>query len=683
MKYGSLKGETQKVLNIPALNKGIDLLNAPENIEKGGLTKGVNVWFEGGRLKTRPGITANADNIIQSQVEECEGERRFEFTDTLFFHDGEFKRIVTERFYCDISGYVVCVYLLSANGSITDIGYIYLGRLNDDVFYTPRTINFYVGKPQNGGGIFALVSLMNEVDKKSREYRIFEITSDLDDWVMVSGYYIPTVYINGRGNAYEFASEAVNAAEVDKPKELEALNMLDGSFYSYYTSDGYSYSFRLPFTNIAERTITCRIYQTPDSYTEWKIDGDKTKASATFFDIKVYANINRDKGLIYFTTESGNYPVPAMDLYSENNIRFLASVDIPKGMQEVVSTTCTATIGSRILLSGGATNNKLFCTKYENPLYFPRNTDVAVGFSDSKVISLVKSGDKIIALKPSGVYSISLKKGKNINDTALLPDNDNIFYEKDTFDIKCIENDVGCSNKNAVACVMDNVFWQGTDRHFYSLTQSGKRIRLTNKSAPYLDELSNLELKAGAVIPLGEYYMLSFAEKAIIIKYNIASLEEEGAYIWTFPEGYSIVGGKALDGKCCLVLENTEENTFFTAVLKENEDTLISNDLAVTHPIKSRIITPRYSMGGLRDKVKIKSVYLQLHAKGKVEIRLKAGNRLFADYIIDRAEFNRYCDNLVKLIPELHGAEWLEVSVKSDKELALGEIEAHYTKLLK
>ena len=417
MKYSCLKLQKGKVLNIPDFNKGIDRSGGSN--EKGSLYLSNNVWVKNGNVVTRPKFSTKDENIIITQLEGGVGRHNFEFTDSIYYHEGEFKRIIYEKFYYDMSGYAVCVYLLNVEGNITNLGYMYFGRLNDTVFFTPENITFYVGKPQNGGGIFALVSLVNEIDYKSREYEIYEINSALDEWERVTNYYIPTVYIYGRGNAYEMASQAINATLSGNPIELETPNLLNGSFYAYFSSDGYSHSFRLPYSNLAKKAVVCRIHESPQKYTEWIISAEEEKDTQTFFGTSVTANVDRTKGIINFTVEAGFYPIPAIDLYCENNIRFMASLDIPNGKEEVISSTCAVNIGSRIVFSGGIAKNKLFYTKYDNPLYFPRNTGDDIGFSDSEVISLLTAGDRIIAFKNAEVYSITVKNGKSINNTAL------------------------------------------------------------------------------------------------------------------------------------------------------------------------------------------------------------------------------------------------------------------------
>lgn len=675
MKYKSLKLQKEKVLNIPDFEKGINLSRSGNMKEKGFLDKSNNIWVKNGKLQTRPTFTTNDESIIATQLEGGTGRHNFEFTDFVYYHDGEFKRIIYEKFYYDLSGYVVCVYLLSAYSGITNIGYMYFGRLDDSVFFTPENITFYVGKPQNGGGIFALVSLINEENYKDREYMIYEINSDLNEWETVINYYIPTVYINGRGNAYEMASQAINATLKGTPMELETPNLLNGSFYAYYSSDGYSHSFRLPYSNLADKSVVCRIHESPTRYTEWIIPAGEVKVTQSFSGANVTANLDRAKGIINFTVEAGTYPIPTMDLYCENNIRFMASLDIPNGKEEVISSSCAVNAGSRIVFSGGIAKNKLFYTEYDNPLYFPRNTEGYIGFSDSEVLRLVSAGERIIALKNSGVFSVTVKNGKSINNTALLSDNDSIFFKKDSFTVKCIEKN-GTASKKTVKYKNGKVFWLGTDGVFYSMSSTGKIENMTFKIKDYFKELFNEYFDSAVCVMLDNFCLLFFEEKAVII-----NTENEQIFFWNLPEGFRVVDGFEQIGKNCFVMENRSENLYFMARLHEGKESLIYKGKLTDFPLETEIKTPRYNLKGLRGRSRITKVLMQLFSSDDVDIRIGTDENLFADFHIDRAEFNG-TDDVITLCSDLNRSKWFELYIKSKGQVSLGEIETYYTEFL-
>ena len=675
MKYSFLEQKKEMMLNIPVADKGIDLVNRTDCMETGFLAKGENVWFQNGKLVTRPGFVSDSNKIIDTQYYGSIGRHNFIITDIMFNHNGSQKKIIYEYFYYDLSGYVICVYLLSPSGSITNLGYLYFARLNDEVFYIPDNVTFYVGKPQNGGGIFAMVSLKNETNPDEKEYRIYEINSALDNWDVVSGYYIPTVYINGRGNAYDLASQTSNATFKGTPMEVESLNLLNGSFYAYFSSDSYSYSFRLPFSNLANESVICRIYSTPEKYTEWIIPAGLTTDKQPFLSTEVTAHLDRAKGIVYFTVPAGNFNVPSMSLYAENNIRFMATVNFPDLKSEVISSTCVATDNSRIVFSGGIAKNKIFYTKYDNPLYFPRNTDDYVGFSDSEVLNLTAADGKIFAFKNNGIYSLSLRKGKSINKTELLSDNYGMFFKNDSFDIKCIDEKVGCNNIKTIGYSDGNLYWLGTDRKLYSMTKSGNIQNISSFIQPMLDKISYQDYYNGSLTCFGEHCLLSFGTKAFIIDMKTFSV-----YSWTLPDVYKIVQGVSLNEKTFFLLENTDFNRFFIATLQEGEDKLISNYNVTTYEIESEITTPRFRLCGLDEKARIKNVVLQLDSFAKTEIRIKGNNRLFADFVLDRAEFSNDSDDLIKLFCDMGGAKWFEISLKCNKGISLGETQVSYIK---
>lgn len=679
MKYDFLKREKLRQFNIPKLDLGLNLSDEEKRIDDRQLTATENVWFQNGELKTRPGFCAKQENIIKTQMPDSIGRHNFHLTDTYFYYSGEKRRIVTEEFYYNLSHMFVCVYLLGSDLSTLPIGYLRFSRVDERTFYTPENITFYVGNSVNGGGIFALVSLVNEATYVGREKRIYEINSTFDGWEISTDYYIPTVYINGRGNAYEEAVKAINFNIVGKPRELEAPNLLTNCFYAYYTTDGHSHSFRLPFVNIANKPVVCKISSSPFGSTEWVIPADEDSATASFMTYEVTAHIDRNVGLVYFTVPAGNFLIPRINMCGENNLRIMASRKDENHFDDVVSSNQSATIGSRTVFSGGNEKNRLYYTRYDNPLYFPYDSDCVIGSCDSPVTSLFSVDDKILAFKDSEIYSITNKKGDALNQTALLEKDDSIFYENDTFTIKCLNKKIGCSNPLSVSSYKNKIFWLGTDSNIYSIS-SGVIHKLSHAITPYLTDFSNFQLNSAFSLCTGNKFFLVLKKEIILLKLNnsTANKEDVSLYIWNLPKNFSFCGGFANDTEICFLIENTEDNCFFTANLSDDKDMLISQNNVCEYDIKSKFATKHFFLGGLRNKINLKSVYLNLRFKGNINLTLFSKDNHYDSFHLN-SKNSMFNDDVIKLMPKINNVSYLQLKLESDKSFSLGDGAIFYT----
>lgn len=684
MKYSSLKGEKQKLLELALYNKGVNLSDTADKIQNGQFTECKNIWAQGNRTVTRAGFKSDYDCILKTQIEGSAGRHNLKLTDTYFFYMGENRRIVTERFYYDLSSVFICVYLMGTDCNLIPIGHFQFGRVDDTTFFTPENILFYVGAPQNGGGIFAFVSLVNEHDYETREYRIYEINREFNEWHINTDYYIPTVYINGRGNLHEKALGAINNNLISKPKELETPNLLTGSFYSYFTSDGYSYSFKLPLANLANSPVVCSINDSPFTKTEWVIDADADSAINTFFGSQVTAHIDREKGILHFTVASGNYSVPRIDDCSENNIQILATKAIYDNWSQVVSSTCSATIGSRIIFSGSTQGNRLYYACYDNPLYFPADSDIDIASADSPITALFAVEDKILAFKESSIYSITLKEGAPFNKTALLSHNSNIFYKNDEFSIRCLNKKIGCKNRFSICSYSGYPIWYGNDDNIYSISSSANIYKLSGEITPYFKKQNKFDLQDMASLCTDTHYFLSMANQIIVMEFCESSLKDGvNFYFWDIPSEYKCLGGIAKANNVCFMFENTRDNCFFTASLSDGDDIMISKNTPTSYPIKSNLATKVYRLGNLKIKNIINSIYLELASKGNVNIRIQNEKGDFSDFLFDQKRLSKNDDGIIKIIPEINPAKTIQLTLDAEDTFSLGNIEIYYRNLLK
>lgn len=678
MKYTSLDPVKEKSLHIGPFEKGLDLSRNPLYIDKKALSECKNVICEGSVLKTRSGLNTAAEHIIKSDYTTESFFNTYKINDNDFFINNNSYRIITETAEMGFSQYCISFFLLNQNRELTSIGTMSFKRSSDAAFYIPSNITFFQAKPQSGCGIYAFFTLSNLEGLGENIYEIYELNEDLDNWKKIEDYYIPTVYINGRGNMYK-AAEAADNLTLDPPKLLEAPNMLNGIFYAYYSSDGYSSSFTLPFSNISNATVNCRIHYSLEAYADWTVYAGETTATKEFMGAKVTMNVDRLKGIIYFTVEAGDYSVPYMSKYRINNIKITASKKDPSDFSDIVSCTCCKVSNSRIILSGGDKSDCIYSANYDNPLYFPQTAFAQIGEDRLPVKALSLQKDKIIAFKPNGIYRLELKKGKRVNSISLLADNDSVFYETDSFSVVCIDNTVGCNAQSATVSFHEKTLFAGTDGNFYSISDSFNIKPLSGKIKEYLKEFEREELSETVVLS-DEKYCYFFLNNIAYIAVPDDGLNADKTlwYIWQFPEEVKIKGGKT-DGNSLILLCTNSYTTCYTAVLDGNEDIVpdITNSAEPIQnfKIESRITTANFAPEGINRRIKLTRIYLYMSAKGKTEICLNGKAVNFSDNpTTDSA------NSLTRVIifPEIYCTNSIYITVWADEQLVLSEGEICY-----
>ena len=678
MKYSSLNAQGVKSFKTGALDGGLDTQNSPELIADNKIASGCNVWYKDSYLKSRPGFKNDPDKVLETQIYSNVGEIKYKVTDTMINLGGEYFRIATGEVFTGDYAYYVNTYLIDLSGNISPMGDIAFNRLSSTSFYIPAHINFFNGKPQNGGGIFAIIALYDKYNWSKKSYCIYEVNADYTEWERVDEFYIPTVLINGRGNKYQTAKKE-KGFSTDAPLTLESQNMLDGRFYAYYTSDGYSHSFRLPFNSLADDTISCKIYYTISDYIEWVIPPDNIRDIQEFYNQKVSAFVDRDTGILYFTGESGDFPIPIMELCSENNIKITATKDIEDGMASIANSSCVTRFNSKLLVAGGEGGNTIYAADYDNPLYFPKNTSIDIGESGSPVICMSVQQNKIVAFKEHEIHLLSFKEGDIINEITLLKDNDKVFKKPDSFESQEISKKIGCANEQTVAICGGKSIWLADDGRIYKFDVTGKKI--TEICDPAILEIHPDEYMKVTAIGSDEYYIISIDEKMLVT--YIQDQKETKSYYWNVPIGLNVESGFYHSGKFMFLCCNDDTKLAFISTLEGNIDNVIylGEEDAIMQksvPINSSFTTKHYCFKDQNSFKNIEGIYFTLSAKGKVKISVNDRYKTEIDFGFLNEDYDKCEYKSVRLSPHLYNVNGVSVSFESNKEFSIGELEIRY-----
>lgn len=680
MKYVSPKNDELKCFNLPVLDKGVNLYDGNDKISDDNMKFCKNVWYKNGILKTRPALFGDTQNIIGKNLLTDGVNFEWRLTETEVFYNGQNHRIAFAQTFYSNSACFVYAFLIDQEGNATNIGNMQFIRTDANTFYIPENITFYVAEKVNGGGIFALITLVNMVDFESRLYHIYEISEDFKAWNKSYNFYVPTVYINGRGNCYHLAKQAGVAVDAT-PKELETLNMLDGRFYAYYSSDGYSTSFRLPFSKLSGETVFCRIYTNADSYIEWFIDSDTSTKTVNYIDTDITIKLDRERGIVSFYSGGYEFAIPQMTDYKENNIRFFAKKDIPEALSQIVSCRHTCPSNSKNLFSGGICGSEIYYSSFSNPLYFPMVWGNQIGSPANDVTGLTPLGNKVLAFKEDEIHSVELENSKPLNSTNLLLDNSNIFHKVSEFKIKVVSDNVGTENKSTISKIGKHLLWQNKSGDICALSNNNITT-ISGEIKPYLEELLSDSSTSPHATSFGNYYLLCKGSKAIIA--NLQSKTDYSWFIWEFPNECEICGAFSYKGKPFLLCTNRAKNLCYLSLLKGEKDIILNyeneNPTHKEFNIETIVETKKYPLSPMGKRVKISKIYLDLAALGNTEINV-IGNDGVSRFSLCETDICKKMPKTIKLSPNFKSTGGISLLLKSHKPFKLGKAQIYFNQM--
>lgn len=672
MKFPYLKNGNATICHIDGISKGI---TSPPNCNEAknlGLTDCKNVFYKNGCLRHRLGLLTDNTNLIDNSAYSQKIYSTAETTGIEVMIDEKPAKMIVEEIDYDISAYILLAHFISEKGKHLKSAPIYFQRLEDRIFYIPTKVSYFKGTPVSGSGIFALVFLQNRYDLSQKSSRIFEINSQFTGWERIYSPYIPTVYINGRGNHYEKA-KGTNQAFEGTPKLLESLNLLEHSFHSYFSTDGFSSSFRLPFSSISEDRVVGRLYYSVSSYVEWIIPKGQNTATQSLYSVSVTMTVNREKGIVSFSVPAGEYAMPLISDRNENNLRITATKSCDYDIDDICSADSYLNHKGKIYL---ASKGSVFSARESNPLYFPRESVVKLTYKDKKINALAPLGNKIIAFCDDEISSISITDGKALNSVSLLAENDAVFYAADTLNYSVISGNAGCDDNTSVCSDLNRIFWIGRDGLPYCLLATEKILCLSE--VPPRSWMTNMWDKCFGIISGNDVMFFKGNNALVLTAEQLPNSQSDSmeAYYWEFPSDLLFLCTYSLGGKPRIVCSSIPMEIMYIATLSENEDIYLKNingeAVLTTTPINCFFETQNLNFGCENTVKKIDFIALNIdceNASFSVNGRLKK--------ITSKIDLNRK----LKLFLGLCNTSSVKLSLETAKAFNLREIDIKYTDL--
>jgi len=597
----------------------------PMLIGKNDLSQCENMLWRDGLLRTRDGF------YTDSEMEVCRIEDWDYCVKPLTFAKGDFflfgkRGVIGYLIVSDGYSYQkVKVYFFDGELNKTELGEHIFSRLDDNNFFVPEEILFFSGASSGGGGIYmAVYAVSGETEEIKKDFYIYEINSTFDGWGLKdnTGYYVPTLCYNGKGNNFS-QSVLANDSTFGKTIELEQQNMLTGHFYAYYSSDGFSDTFQLPLSKLDDETVIIRYNYRKDFYYEWVIGAGEQEDEIELFSTKVRAVCNRLTGTVSFYQSGELYALPRMAEGFGNNIKITACKTVADGLRCIITSKGAVTYKSNLIFYGNEVNPaEIYLASIKNPLYFPKDTKVTVGTEKDEVTAVKVLKDKIAVLKKGGIYSLKIIEGGIITYNELISEVERQFYKSSKIEYTPISDKTGCDNPDTVMSIEDGIVWLNKDSVYCLRNTSSNNIGMIsgNIKSALRQAVKNCEKKIFGFIN-ENYYGLVLGQSIIVADIDgIFDVDKVRWYTWNIPSDLNLSMAAELDGKSFFACCNSRENLNYLSIPSGEYDIVPDFDGSIKTE-KENSVKSGFSTSRLRlDCTKIEAAEFNIGSQSFVDI---------------------------------------------------------------
>ncbi len=654
MRYPSVKATKSFLYKIAPLKGGLSKGTDAAVLADGMLSESKNMWFKNDALAVRKGLNTTEQSVFYDSSGGEDIYKMLQFSDTFAVLDGVSCRIgyfVTG----DITSYNDShIVLLTPQGEIQEIGVIRKSRISYDNYPIVDHINFFVGKGKRGCGIYAMLNCYSQPYNEP-SYEIYECSADKSSWILLqdSDFYVPIIYINGRGNEYDFAEEHYT----ETPYELESQNMLTGAFRAYFSSDNYSYRFDLPVSNIdTDKSVICRVYQNNNEYVQWTIPAGSTQTNAVYNGVNITMKCNHLTGRITFYTGDSTWPVWTTGQIGSNNIVFTANKTESGSQEGVLSCRRSAVHNSRIFLCDNQANPAtVYSARMTNPLYFPKNASVTLGDPASPVRALGVQNDKLVAFKENEIHRIISNNGRFYNTNAYLPERSTEIVVDDEVYSMGVHTQIGCDCPNTLKLCGSRLVWLNSSGKVYVLatTTYGKENNVYEVSSAITELIKShnkYDFRGAIAAEYDGYYFLFLGDgyetpTVLLMDYRVKSFGQSGSYLgsksvdrnlawylWDFPRNVIISSVANTFSGFVFALRTIGNRTLYTATLGGEFDRLLKDGQIVEYPIDASFATTLYDCGIPYNKKCLHGLFVTAAASNPVEISIENERRTLGVY---------------------------------------------------
>ena len=528
-------------------------------------TRLVNCTLKDGQISPRKGLVATGHRV-GTYHDSNWFDTNLEMTDCYIYDDGELARVAVFIEDDMMANMTYRIKLVFTNGRVKDLSQVNFSRTDYNIFGRPSAYTIFSGEPTVGCGIYFMARRSYE-DTALDNTIIYELSDDKTLWRMVTpgDYYTPTIFANGRGNAYRAAELSMGNFEFPDPVYPQSENLLTNRYKANYTADSQSYYFKLPHPCTSEYA-SCR-FNYYGKEVLWRFYEGEEYATAEIDGQKITSFLSRNEGSIAFMREGGaDFPLPYDGTL--NNITVEAPADKPLSDLAVSSKTGAVRIDAGLMSEGSAVTAFYGGWKVPaavvfnsplSPLYFPADEMQIIGEESTPVLKLDVCTDTLVAVRRESVYVCPIKGVTLPQDKPATSLGAKTGYLKTKRQFTSVISLGNPPLAGSIIPIGSSVFFVDNTGEIKSFAGKGKTLSGHGKT-----EVSPLGF--GIVIE-GRYCYIN--DKTACFAENDSGIRE----MWTFHEtieaGFTFLGKTVLIGNCYY----SPEGMHYTAVFGGDEDT--------------------------------------------------------------------------------------------------------------
>jgi hypothetical protein len=635
-------------VRVKSLSGGVNLREQPAFVEENQCSQINNMWYKNGCLENRPAIRIDERNKLYDIDSSRAFFTEFHIFDSKIAPSEDFSRLAMSKEFLD-SVVRLKFFLIDNKGNTQSVAGLDFTRTSFNLFTLPHVNCAFYNPGGSGSGIYIMVTMYNyESSENNAHVRFYELSSDHSVWNNVSDekLYIPTVYINGRGNSYGAMEDGLKLPE---PTFAEPRSMLTGAFKCCFTGDGLSSYFRLPFDKLDNKAIICRL-KLGDKISTWRVAAGATTSNLqTVEGVDIEMLVNRAEGSVTFYCGSKLAAIPISNL---NALEITAYKTELSFLEALKSSACYCEFSSRIFLAGleGEINGVYFSAQ-SNPFYFPQQNKFYLGTAAQKVTALCVHSRLLIVFKDSKTYSIISKNTQEYNLENILAGSEKIpTLSKVSYDT--LSEEIGCDCIKTVMNCGNHLVWLNSRGAVCTIVVSnqyskGNIYELSLNIESFLKGMDEDNLKQAVACTKDGYYIVFIGNKAVAMDYTakgfrfIATCSDQKKttrgiywYIWEFPEQIRFENAFSFDDTTVLICSRIDNDCYWfgTATLFGSEDCIpigYFDLLRVTKAqIQCQIKTKNFDFDEMGINKFLKKAYLSIKNGGMVSVSLYDSNEL-------------------------------------------------------
>lgn len=629
MQYPKMNRTPEYRVSVPELNGGVNLSVPAHRISDNQLSVAENVWYRGGRLKTRPALRG-----VRIAGHDEGTTYRYGSVGDYGFISGQCDNGVSNKRYFTL----VC-----GDGQVRPHPTLNSGRIHGMMAASAKGSE----DPEHGTED-VLVYVSGEKDADSG---VFRINTKTADWAKQAPF-VPTVLINGRPQDTPFRAVTGD--------QLEPYNMLSDEYVCTFTPDGEHAYFILPNTDETPLEVTYRCL----------VDGEYANVPHTMiYDAEKRLYINTAANA---STYSAVYDPSTGSLWFYENIGHIvgeydpsAAVPLPEGTDNSVSVKMRRrddvwkegrdTIlgmhfstwfgggsgglsgGTRLFVGGNPDHpNLVHWSALNAPLYFPDGNYAYVGEDTNAVTAFGKQSDMLVIFKERELYYTTYHRGSAVTaeDVQMQREVD-VEAAAAVFPLWQLHPDIGCDCPGTIRLCNDRLVWLNGDGRVYGLFGAGvyseRNVRsLSSSVEKRLRAIPRDVLRASTAACYEEHYLLLVGNEMVVMDYSSYGFQYYGSYSTDEKAQKSIAwyvwnSAAALDALVCagnaVVIigaaegDPTHRYTLLFDEAKERDDVPAYNAFENVGTITARLQTKLFDMGDPEYRKRLNTVYVQLSGK--------------------------------------------------------------------